>query len=194
MELHINGAEIRSKMFLKYNYEEHRAGRKTVLTANCDAPIHEDLRTAFQKLIPHFLLLTEMKNKPEVVKKIDLDQPIDEELLKKYKVKSFSIEEKNGDQIVQISGLKHLNTGKSISFSTPKIGPGTKDNEYEFYDKMITTVENLQEEIMEYIEGKQAERAQGAIDFSDDAGDFDPEEDTETETVTETETEDFIPA
>lgn len=183
MELHINGAEIRSKMFLKYNYEEHRAGRKTVLTANCDAPIHEDLKDAFQKLIPHFLLLTEMKNKPEVVKKIDLDLPIDEDLLKKFYIKSFSVEEKNGEQHVQISGMKHLNTGKSISFSTNKTGPGTKDNSYEFYDQLIEAVENLQEEVMEYIEGKQAERAQAAIEFGDAAGDFDPEGDDAGEVV-----------
>ena len=67
MEIHVKSAEIRSRLFLKWSYEDHKPGRKDTLTANSDAPIHDDLHTAFQSLLPHLLLLTEQKQKPDVV-------------------------------------------------------------------------------------------------------------------------------
>lgn len=174
MEIHVKSAEIRSRLFLKWSYEDHQPGRKDSLSANSDAPIHEDLHDAFQALLPHLLLLTEQKQKPDVVKQLDLDKPLPEEITKKFKVTGFSTEEKNGEIFVKITGVRHLNTGKNLALTMPSTGRGSKDNEYEFFDKMIDAVETIKAEVVAFMDGKQAERAQPEIGFDDE--EFEPEE------------------
>lgn len=176
MEIHINSAEIRSRMFLKWNYEKHVPGRKDNLSATSDAPIHEDLQNAFQSLLPHLLLLTEQKNKPEVVKQMDLGLELPEDIMNKFKVTGFSTEDKNGEIAVKISGIRHLNTGKNLSLSMPSTVRGSKDSEYEFYDKMIEAVDQIKAEVVAFMDGKQAERSQPEIGFGDDGDEFEPEE------------------
>ncbi|MAM17591.1 MAG: hypothetical protein CMH22_06505 [Methylophaga sp.] len=175
MEIHVKSAEIRSRLFLKWSYEDHKPGRKDTLTANSDAPIHDDLHNAFQSLLPHLLLLTEQKQKPDVVKQLDLDKPLPEEITNKFKVTGFSTEEKNGETYVKITGVRHLNTGKNLALTMPSTGRGSKEDEYEFFDKMIDAVELIKGEVVAFMEGKQAERSQPEIGFDEDE-DFEPEE------------------
>tara|TARA_R110002012_G_scaffold190633_1_gene358223 strand:- start:31282 stop:31920 length:639 start_codon:yes stop_codon:yes gene_type:complete len=177
MEIHINSAEIRSRLFLKWTYEKHEPGRKDNLSASSDAPIHEDLHNAFQSLLPHLLLLTEQKNKPEVVKQMDLNLELPEDIMNKFKVTGFSTDEKNGEVYVKITGIRHLNTGKNLALTMPSTGRGSKENEYEFYDKMIEAVDRIKSEVVQFMDGKQSERAQPEIGFGDDDVDeFEPEE------------------
>lgn len=184
MHIEIKNAEISRSIFLKWEYDQTEEGRKTNVKASADAPIHEDLQDAFDQLAPHFVLLTEMKKKPDVAKLIDLKN-IDEELLKKFKVRGFAVEEKNGESHILLSGYKILNTGKTVKFQTPKTNRGNKDEGYEFYDQLLVAIENLKEEIMEYMEGKCSEHYQASMDFEgeeeDAAEDFTPQiEETET--------------
>lgn len=185
MEFYIKSAKIKSSIFLAWSYEKHEPGKVTNIKADSNAPIHQDLIDAFQSFIPHFVLLSEMKKKPDVVKMIDLDSEISEDLKRLFKIESVSVVDSNGEMAVTISGRKHLQNGKSITFSTPSTDRGSKDNEYEFYDKMIERVENLQEEVMQYMEGKHGEIAQKTIGFEDDqdgdkddASGFNPNADT----------------
>lgn len=175
MHIEIKNAEITGSIFLSWEYDQTDTGRKTNVKAKADSPIHQDLRSAFEKLIPHFILLTEMKKKPEMVKTIDLNEEVSEELLKKFKIKGFSLDEKNGETAVKISGVKILTNGKTVSFETPKTSRGNKDDGYEFYDELIQCIEDLKDEILEYMEGKESERAQVAMEFGDEAEDFTPE-------------------
>lgn len=174
--MEIKGADIKSDMFLNVNYDVTDIGRKTKRTDKCDAPIHDDLRNAFNMLIPHYLLLTEAKKKTDVVKDIDLEKEVPEHLLKMFKITGFSIEDKNGEMAIKISGHRKLKNGKQVAFSTPNTTRGTKEDGYEFFDKLVDRIDELKEEVFEYIQGKQAERAQKSIDFGDDADDFTPEE------------------
>lgn len=174
MHIEIKNAQITGSIFLAWEYTQTEEGRKTNIKAKADAPIHDDLREAFDKLIPHFVLLTEMKKKPEVVKNIDLDE-MDEELLKQFKVRGFSIEEKNSDTYVTLSGMKFLNTGKTVTFDAPKTNRGEGDKAYEFFTELLAAVEHLKDEILEYMEGKSNERPQISMEFEDEADDFTPE-------------------
>ena len=174
MHIEIKNAQITGSIFLAWEYTQTEEGRKTKIKASCDAPIHDDLREAFDKLIPHFVLLTEMKKKPEVVDNIDLDE-LDEELLKKFRVKAFTTEEKNGETSIKLSGVKFLNTGKTVNFDTPKTNRGEGDKAYEFFTELLAAIEHLKEEILEYMKGKSGERQQVSMDFGDEAEDFEPE-------------------
>lgn len=174
MEIHINSAEIRLGMFLKWSYEEHTPGRKNMVNAASDAPIHEDLAEAFQKLLPHMLLVGEFKQKSELIKAFDLGTELPEDITNKYKVQSFSMEEKNGEYSVKITGVKHLATGKKLPIQPPKIQRGTGENEYEFFTHLLAVCEDIRNEISEFMDGKMGTRAQAAMDFGDD-DDFVPE-------------------
>lgn len=174
MHIEIQKAEISSRIFLKWEYEEQVDGRKTKHKASSDAPIHDDLSNAIQALVPHFVLLTEMKKKPDVVKVMDLGD-LPEELLSKFKVKGIAIEDNKGDISYRISGMKFLKNGKSVSFETPKTDMGTDDDAYEFWEDLERKVETIKEEVLEYMNGKQAISNQTAMDFDEE--EFDPSED-----------------
>lgn len=186
MHIEITKVEISSRIFLKWEYEEQNGDRKTKFKANCDAPIHDDLNSAVQALLPHYVLLTEMRRRnPEIVKAIDL-KDIPEELLKKYRVRGVTIDENKGDTKYKISGSKILANGKTVNFETPGTTRGNDDNEYEFWDKLEQQVERVKEEVMEYMQGKQA--ASNQVSMFDEE-DFDPTTDEDEDGVKE-----FIPA
>ncbi len=183
MDIEITSVEVVSRIFLKWNYQTTSEGRVTKIKASADSPIHEDLQEALQALVPHFVLITEMKKKQDVVKAIDLKH-LPEELLKKYKVTGVTIEDKKGDISYTILGYKILNTGKTVAFPTPKIRTSASEDEaYEFLTKLEEQIEVIKEEVLEYMDGKEASREQTAMDFGDD---FNPEEAGEnTEKFTE---------
>ena len=177
MEIKINSAEIRSGMFLKWNYEEIKPERRTSFSCNADGPIQEELKEAFQKLLPHFLLLTEMKGRKEVIESLDLGNELPEEITNKYKVTSFATKDKNGDIHVEMKGVKHLNIGKTIGIPGPIVRP---TDEYEFYSEMIEVVEEIKNHILDYMDGKQSERVQVEMEFGDE-DEFTPEVEHESE-------------
>lgn len=175
MEIHVNSGEIKSGIFLAWSYEEHTPGCKKTVKAGSDAPIHEDLANAFQKLLPHMLLVSEFKGKPELVKHFDLGTELPEEITSKFKVHSFTLEEKNSEISVKITGSKNLSTGKRLPITPPKISRGSGENEYEFFTHLLGVVEELKGEIVEFMDGKMGTRAQIDMDFGED-DDFTPDE------------------
>lgn len=186
MHIEIQKVEISSRIFLKWDYEEQKANVNTKVKASSDAIIHEDLSSAIQALVPHFVLLTEMRRRnPEIVKAIDL-KDIPEELLKKYIVKGISIDDNKGDTKYKISGCKILGNGKVVNFDTPGTTRGSDDNEYEFFDKLEQQVERIKDEVLEYMQGKHGVSNQTSM-FDED--DFDPTDNAEEDGVKE-----FIPA
>jgi len=184
MDIEIHKAEIASRIFLKWEYTQNDGLRKTKVKASADAPIHEDLVDAFQGLVPHFVLITEMKKKSDVAKAIDL-KSLPEALISKYKVTGVQIDDNKGDISYTITGYKILNTGKVVSFPTPKIRVSeAEDTRYEFIDKLTEQIEFVKEEVLEYMDGKEAVRTQETMDFGDD---FDPQsEEAEQEEFEET--------
>lgn len=178
MNIDFSKIELRSGIFLNYNYTMTEAGRKTKIKANADAIVHDDLSQAIQALVPHYVLLTEMKKKPDVVKSIDLDQ-MPEDLLKKFKVKGVTIEDNKGDISYKISGYKILKNGRTVAFETPKISMNvSEEDQYEFFDKLEQQIELIKEEVLEYMDGKEAVVDQTKMTFGDD---FNPENDEAVE-------------
>lgn len=187
MHIEIQKVEISSRIFLKWDYEEQKGSVNTKVKASSDAIIHEDLSNAMQALVPHFVLLTEMRRKnPELVKAMDLGD-IPEEILKKYKVKGLSIDENKGDTKYKISGCKILGNGKVVNFDTPGTTRGSDDNEYEFFDKLEQQIEVIKEEVLEFMNGKHGVSNQTSM-FDED--EFDPTDDSENHEGVK----DFIPA
>lgn len=186
MNIEFRKIEIASRIFLKWSYEQSENGRKTKINASADAVIHYDLGEAMEALVPHFVLLTEMKKKPDVAKQIDLKE-LSEDLGSKYKVTAISIDDNKGDMIYRISGYKILHTGKVVHFETPRVKRESSiEDAYEFFDNMVQQIEVIQEEVLQFMNGKEGTSSQTTMDFDDDFNpDVDQEESDEEESFVE---------
>lgn len=170
MSLTVKKAEIFSSLFLKFSYERQDLDVKNIVSTQSDAPIHDDLRNAFKSLIPHFAFICELVTDEKLITKAienisdyvgDKDLVVKPDLLK-FRVYGFSIA-KNGEGVI-LSGSKSLENATEISFSTPMI---KFDSDYKFSAQLEDNIELLKEEVMEYMSGKQAPKAQMEM-FSDE--------------------------
>ena len=157
MSVEIKKAKIKNGIFLSYEYVEKTSDTENKISTSSDAPIHEDLREAFQALVPHFGLLTEEFS----------TFSNDEETRNKFKVTGFTIGGSGDTEGIVISGHKKLESGKVVNFNTPF----TKFDEenYDHIDELNHAIECLKSEVFEYMEGKQAQRSDvGTFDFPED--------------------------
>jgi hypothetical protein len=167
MQIVIKKAGIRGSLFLSYEFEQTDVDVKNTIKTSSDAPIHDDLRTAFRKLIPHFTLICEEVKDVKLVEKAiknydgylsDSESAVDQTFFK-YRVQEFSIVEKDGDEKVYIKGSKRLETTKEIQFSTP----GTSliiDDDYNFTSELKESIDLLKKEVLAYMQGKTAPKSQ----------------------------------
>ena len=185
MQIVIKKAAIRGSLFLSYEFEQTELDVKNTIKTSSDAPIHDDLRIAFRKLIPHFTFICEeVKDEKLVAKAIksydnylsDKESAVNDTFFK-YRVHEFNIVEKDGDEKVFIKGSKQLETLKEISFSTP--GTSLYDDDYKFRSELNEIIEELKDEVTAYMQGKTAPKAQTEMSF----GDEDDEDDSVKKSV-----------
>ncbi|MBC7749568.1 MAG: hypothetical protein H7Z76_13510 [Methylotenera sp.] len=174
MELTIKNASIKRIMFLKYGYDHFVNNAKFTHSSSGDAPIHDDLREAFQNLIPHFAFICEEITESvcrqainDIKKGVAQDSETDP--LRKYDVAGFTLGKDS--EGVTISGNKSLESGKSININTPF--QQWDDTDYPFMAELLESIDLLKSEVYEYIEGKRAPIKHQTIDMfeSDDEED-----------------------
>lgn len=176
MNITIKKAAIRGSLFLNYEFEQTDTDVKNLIKTNSDAPIHDDLRWKFKQMIPHFALICEQITDEDLIKKIienpshylaDRDSSIDQTLFD-YRVTEFQIIEKDGEEKIKLFGFRQLKSFAEISFSTPSIS--LSDSEYPFITELNDLIEETKKEILAYMQGKTAPKAQMEM-FSDDDDD-----------------------
>ena len=175
MNITIKKASIRGSLFLNYEFEQTDLGVKNNIKTNSDAPIHDDLRNAFRTLIPHYAFICEeIKNKSLVTKALKepelylLDREVaPDDSFFKYRVYGFNIKENKGFESVEISGSKQLDNHEEISFSTYDVD--LADSEYPFLSELNDAIEHLKGEVLAYMQGKSAPKAQMEM-FGDEDG------------------------
>jgi hypothetical protein len=175
MNVVVKKAEIRSSLFLSYEYDQKDAEVSNSIKTASDAPIHDDLRNAFKALIPHFVFICK-ENTDEKIILDAIENPDDyfgfkdevkhEDLLN-YRVYGFQLGK--NDESVTISGAKFLTLGSEIAFTTPKI---KFDSTYKFVSELQQAVDTLKQEVLEYMSGKQAEKAQLEMFGEEDEEEF----------------------
>ena len=166
MNIIIRKASIRSSLFLNYEFEQKDIDQNNLNKVSSDAPIHDDLRACFRKLIPHFAFLCEQVTDEALVQSAlerpesyleDREHSVTEEFFKFY-VGSVDIMEKKGLNYVTLSGNRLLESGDPLSLTAPSVDmEGTK---YKFISQFIEDIDHLKREVLAYMEGKHAERAQ----------------------------------
>jgi len=161
MSIEIKKAKIKSRLFLSYEYTAKENDVENKISTSSDAPIHEDLQTAFDSLIPHLAHICE----EEVLKSVSALEV--ERLYPKYKVTGITIAGSDDTEGVVISGYKTLASEKVVNFNTPF--QKFNDEKYPFASELYNSVGTLKSEVLEYMDGKQAERsAVGTFNFDDD--------------------------
>jgi len=176
MDITIKNASIKRILFLKYGYDHFVNSTKYTHNSSGDAPIHDDLREAFQNLIPHFAFICEEINESTCrqsindIKKGVIQDP-ETDPLRKFDVSGFALGKDS--EGVTISGSKSLESGKSININTPFIK--WDDDTYPFMTELLEAVDLLKSEVYEYIEGKRAPVKHQTIDM------FEQQEDDEDE-------------
>lgn len=166
MQINIKQASIVGSLFLKYKFERIELAVKDTINTSSDAPIHDDLRNAFRRLIPHFAFICEEVRDSKLVAKAVKDPELylsdretaPDETFFKYRVFGFNLIEKKGVNLLELTGSKQLENMEEISFSTYAVD--VNDNEYEFRIDLNDAINNLKEEVLAYMQGKYAPKAQ----------------------------------
>ncbi|WP_417867990.1 hypothetical protein [Xanthomarina gelatinilytica] len=189
MEIEIKKAKIKNRIFLSSEYVEKLNGVNKTRKEDSDAIVHDDLINAFQRLVPHFALLTEQVPESEVESIILNGKEIPEDLLQKIKVTGITVGGTGESEGITISGAKRLSNGKMVNFNTPFTKWEEVDEGYRFISELINVLEDLKDEVIAYMEGKQGSKVQMemAFDQEDEAADFnigDSEENQELEEAT----------
>lgn len=173
MNITIKNASIKSKLFLKYGYDHFVGTTKySHPSTTGDAPIHDDLREAFESLTPHFAFICEEISESECRQAIiDLEKGILNEFgpTKNYAVGGFTLGKDS--EGITISGTKNLDAGDVLNINTPFKKWDNVD--YPFMNELIATVDSLKSEVYEYIEGKRAPVKHQTIDMFEGKDDDD---------------------
>ena len=166
MQIVIKRAAIKGSLFLSYDFEQTDVDVRNNIKTSSDAPIHDDLRNAFRILIPHFAFICEEITDSRLVRKaikspdmylVDKETSTDKSFFS-YSVSEFKILEKDGDEKIIITGSKLLTNFKRINFSTPE--QNLHDKDYKFRKELNEAINSLKNEVLEYMQGKSAPKAQ----------------------------------
>jgi hypothetical protein len=173
MNITIKNASIKNRLFLKYGYDHFVETTKyTHPSTTGDAPIHDDLREAFESLIPHFAFICEEISESECREAIhDIKKGIlqnaETDPLRKYDVGGFALGKDS--EGVTIVGTKILESGDTLNINTPF--KKWDDIDYAFMQELIESVDLLKSEVYEYIEGKRAPVKHQTIDMFESSDD-----------------------
>lgn len=165
----LSKAKIKDSM-LHIEFEAYKSdGSFDTLKGDFSNLVHADLRKAFSALVPHMIILTDMR---ELKFNAGMNQPYgpdvyEVEELEHIKVTGFTISGNGDNEGVVLTGSKQIGT-KSININTP-LTKWTDDVEpYVWSNELAEAIELCKHEVNEYILGKQAEKAQQQIDFGDE--------------------------
>jgi hypothetical protein len=166
MNVEIKKAKITNSMFLYYEFKRTDVTSNDICKISSDAPMHNDLHKAFKSLIPCFALITEQIADETLVNSAieepenyleDRETAIDDSFFK-FRVHEVSIKGKDGFESYQIFGSRQLENYKEIHFSTPEFS--LTDDDLKFKIELADLIKILKEEVIKYMEGKQAPKQQ----------------------------------
>lgn len=140
------------------------------VTKKCKGIAHSDLTKAFASLRPHLVILCEQPEAAELANLEDMSAEEIESVVAAYGVSSFSLG-KNGEGIT-ISGSKDLKNGKVLNLNNPH---QEFDGNYIWEPYLAVAREKLLDEVEMYLNGKEAEAAQGKLPLEQGSDDNDME-------------------
>lgn len=178
-------------------YTEFYAEGEKDITVKSEIPVHKDCTDAFKRLVPHFILLTEMKESDKVsrraakvgIENIGVGEDEDDDF-KNADVYGIKMGKNDSNtETVTLMGERFLQMGGSVDFSSlaQSLESSGGEFEYPYINELSLAVQAVLYEVKEYLfKGKYAV-TQTTLDFEATADvPFDAGKmvDTDTGTVT----------
>ena len=122
---------------LTVTYTEFRPEGDKDIAVKSEIPAHIDCTNAFKKLIPHFILLTEMKESDKVSQRaaiVGMDNLIgDDDDFKNADVYGIKMGKNDSStNTVILMGERYLQIGGSVDFCSPAQALESSDSEFEY--------------------------------------------------------------
>lgn len=119
---------------------------------------HQDLRVALANLRVHYKALSE-----QITEKGKTDE---------FTVTGYTVGGKEGDEWVILTGYRTLSNGQAFNYNTPLTRFQASDEEgegklYKDIKKLIKALESVDNEVLEYMEGKAAPDPQTSLQFEE---------------------------
>lgn len=155
MKTEIVKAKITKNKTLEVGFTRHEDNdTQTEVSEKHDNIVHPDLEAAFQKLAPHLILLTDLREADKIGSgrnqvKIEAVTP---DMFDKFTIGSFSI---GGDgEGVTISGRKQLNASQVFNINTPFQKYDDEMSDYKYGSELASDIEACIYEVEQYLKGK----------------------------------------
>lgn len=158
---------------LTVTYTEFRPEGDKDITVKSEIPVHKDCTDAFKKFIPHFILLTEMKESDKVsqrasdvgIENVGLSEDDDFKNADVYGIK-MGKNDSNTDTVT-LMGQRFLKVGGSVDFNSPaqELESSESEFEYPYINELSLAVQAALFEVKEYLFKGKFAITQTTLDF-----------------------------
>jgi hypothetical protein len=146
-----------------YGYQERLLnGISKTITVFHEAPIHHDLKRAFDLFNGHLAVVCEEVGDNEVtdIENCEGKSKSANEKLQHFQVNEIKLQGNLEEGSVVMKGIKILSTGDEVKLETPKVKYTGK---YEFINELVVAVQTIIEEVTQYHNGKCRPDMQGDL-------------------------------
>ena len=156
---------------LTVTYTEFRSEGDKDIVVKSEIPAHKDCTEAFKKLVPHFILLTEMKESDKLSAEaaaVGIENiSADDDYLNAEVVGIKIGKSDNNTDTVTIIGSRLLKLGGSVDFTSPaqELESSGGELEYPYIDELNLAVQAVIFEVKEYLFKGKFALIQTALDF-----------------------------
>lgn len=169
MTIQLKKVKLRDGMFATVEYDKAHDSATDQIVQVCNNPVHEDFKDRLQDLAVHAALICELIDVSKVKGGIEqFNHPI----LPHIKVKGVSVNHDDSSGVT-ISFERKLSTGRVLNLNTPFTKFNDDQVKYRFDSELQAAVGFLEEEVIEYLDGKFGEGAQMEMEFQGDDEDQD---------------------
>lgn len=156
---------------LTVTYTEFRPEGDKDITVKSEIPAHKDCTDAFKKLVPHFILLTEMKESDKLSAEaaavgIDNISPDDDYLNAEVIGIKIGKNDNNTDTVTIIGG-RLLKLGGSVDFNSPaqELESSGGEFEYPYINELNLAIQGILFEVKQYLFNGKFAITQTTIEF-----------------------------
>lgn len=156
---------------LTVTYTEYRSEGDKDITVKSDIPAHKDCTDAFKRLVPHFILLTEMKEADKLsieAESMGIENISADDGYLNAEVTGIKIgKNDNNTDTVTIIGGRLLKLGGSVDFSSPaqELESSGGEFEYPYINELNLVVQGIIFEVKQYLFNGKYAINQTTIDF-----------------------------
>lgn len=156
-------------------YTEFYAEGEKDITVKSEIPVHKDCTDAFKRLVPHFILLTEMKESDKVSRRaakvgienigVGEDEDDDFKNADVYGIKMGKSD--NNTDTVTLMGERFLQAGGSVDFCSlaQELKSSESEFEYPYINELNLAVQAVTYEVKEYLFNSKYAVTQTTLDF-----------------------------